>query len=104
MALPTLPPLREVIARHGLNAKKSLGQNFLTDTNLLDRIARIPGLGPESRVYEVGPGPGGLTRALQRLEGAMTIPNSRPVEAVQIGSARTVFRRYLHLLAILGSK
>jgi SAM-dependent methyltransferase len=66
MSLPTLPPLREVIARHGLNAKKSLGQNFLTDTNLLDRIARIPGLGPVSRVYEVGPGPGGLTRALLR--------------------------------------
>ena len=64
--LAKLPPLREVIAAHGLNAKKSLGQNFLTDTNLLDRIARIPGLGPESRVYEVGPGPGGLTRALLR--------------------------------------
>ena len=66
MSLPKLPPLREVIAKHGLNAKKSLGQNFLTDTNLLDRIARIPGLGPDSRVYEVGPGPGGLTRALLR--------------------------------------
>ncbi len=66
MALDKLPPLREVIAAHGLNAKKSLGQNFLTDTNLLDRIARIPGLDGASRVYEVGPGPGGLTRALLR--------------------------------------
>ena len=71
MALDSLPPLREVIARHGLNAKKTLGQNFLTDTNLLDRIARIPGLGPGSRVYEVGPGPGGLTRALLRTGAAV---------------------------------
>ncbi|MBU6166655.1 MAG: 16S rRNA (adenine(1518)-N(6)/adenine(1519)-N(6))-dimethyltransferase RsmA [Alphaproteobacteria bacterium] len=71
MALADLPPLRAVIAAHGLNAKKSLGQNFLTDTNLLDRIARIPGLGPESRVYEVGPGPGGLTRALLRTGAAV---------------------------------
>ena len=81
MALPTLPPLREVIARHGLNAKKSLGQNFLTDTNLLDRIARIPGLGPESRVYEVGPGPGGLTRALLRT-GALVFAVERDDRAL----------------------
>lgn len=55
-----------MIAAHGLAAKKSLGQNFLTDTNLLMRIARTPPLGPGARVYEVGPGPGGLTRALLR--------------------------------------
>ncbi|GGE06679.1 ribosomal RNA small subunit methyltransferase A [Polymorphobacter glacialis] len=61
-----LPPLREVIARHGLNAKKSLGQNFLLDGNLLDRIARVPGPLAGATVYEVGPGPGGLTRALLR--------------------------------------
>ncbi len=66
MALADLPPLRAVIAAHGLNAKKSLGQNFLTDTNLLDRIARVPGPLAGARVYEVGPGPGGLTRALLR--------------------------------------
>jgi len=59
-----LPPLREVIARHGLNASKALGQNFLLDGQLLDRIARIPGPLAGERVYEVGPGPGGLTRAL----------------------------------------
>ena len=59
-----LPPLREVIARHGLNASKALGQNFLLDQQLLDRIARIPGNLQGERVYEVGPGPGGLTRAL----------------------------------------
>ena len=61
-----LPPLREVIARHGLRAAKSLGQNFLLDEQLLDRIARVPGDLDGQRVYEVGPGPGGLTRALLR--------------------------------------
>ncbi len=60
----TLPPLREVIARHGLSASKALGQNFLLDGQLLARIARIPGDLQGERVYEVGPGPGGLTRAL----------------------------------------
>lgn len=64
MALADLPPLREVIARHGLSAEKSLGQNFLLDGQLLDRIARVPGSLAGERVYEVGPGPGGLTRAL----------------------------------------
>jgi 16S rRNA (adenine1518-N6/adenine1519-N6)-dimethyltransferase len=59
-----LPPLREVIARYGLNASKALGQNFLLDGQLLDRIAAIPGALEGQRVYEVGPGPGGLTRAL----------------------------------------
>ena len=63
---PSLPPLREVIARHGLSASKALGQNFLLDEQLLDRIARIPGPLAGERVYEVGPGPGGLTRALLR--------------------------------------
>jgi 16S rRNA (adenine1518-N6/adenine1519-N6)-dimethyltransferase len=57
-------PLREVIARHGLTASKSLGQNFLLDSQLLDRIAAIPGDLTGQSVYEVGPGPGGLTRAL----------------------------------------
>jgi 16S rRNA (adenine1518-N6/adenine1519-N6)-dimethyltransferase len=57
-------PLREVIARHGLSASKSLGQNFILDRQLLARIAAIPGPLDRVRVYEVGPGPGGLTRAL----------------------------------------
>jgi 16S rRNA (adenine1518-N6/adenine1519-N6)-dimethyltransferase len=61
-----LPPLREVIARHGLSASKALGQNFLLDEQLLDRIARVPGPLTGERAYEVGPGPGGLTRALLR--------------------------------------
>ena len=59
-----LPPLREVIAAHGLSAEKALGQNFLLDRQLLGRIARVPGSLDGARVYEVGPGPGGLTRAL----------------------------------------
>ncbi|QDC09374.1 16S rRNA (adenine(1518)-N(6)/adenine(1519)-N(6))-dimethyltransferase RsmA [Oceanicola sp. D3] len=59
-----LPPLRDVIATHGLAAKKSLGQNFLLDLNLTSRIARIPGDLSGADVLEVGPGPGGLTRGL----------------------------------------
>lgn len=66
MPVVILPPLREVIARHGLSASKALGQNFLFDEQLLDRIAAIPGNLEGENVYEVGPGPGGLTRALLR--------------------------------------
>ena len=61
---PPLPPLRDVIARYGLNASKALGQNFLLDAQLLARIARIPGDLTDADVLEIGPGPGGLTRAL----------------------------------------
>lgn len=57
-------PLRAVIARHGLSASKALGQNFILDRQLLARIAAVPGDLTGERVYEVGPGPGGLTRAL----------------------------------------
>lgn len=63
-AIDDLPPLREVIARHGLMAKKSLGQNFLLDLNLTSRIARASGPLEGASVVEIGPGPGGLTRAL----------------------------------------
>lgn len=62
--IDTLPPLREVIAEHGLRAKKELGQNFLLDLNLTMRIARVAGDLSGATVIEVGPGPGGLTRAL----------------------------------------
>jgi 16S rRNA (adenine1518-N6/adenine1519-N6)-dimethyltransferase len=68
----TLPPLREVIARHGLSASKALGQNFLLDEQLLDRIAAIPGDLKDQDVLEVGPGPGGLTRALLRAGARVT--------------------------------
>lgn len=64
-------PLRDVIARHGLQATKSLGQNFILDRQLLARIAAIPGALEGATVYEVGPGPGGLTRAL--LEAGATV-------------------------------
>ena len=64
-----LPPLREVIAEHGLSARKALGQNFLLDLNLTRKIARRAGDLSECDVLEVGPGPGGLTRALLRAAG-----------------------------------
>jgi 16S rRNA (adenine1518-N6/adenine1519-N6)-dimethyltransferase len=67
-----LPPLREVIAAHGLAAKKSLGQNFLFDLNLTRKIARAAGPLAGETIYEVGPGPGGLTRALLA-EGAAKV-------------------------------
>jgi 16S rRNA (adenine1518-N6/adenine1519-N6)-dimethyltransferase len=63
-AIDDLPPLRDVIARYGLRAKKSLGQNFLLDLNLTGRIARAAGPLAGVSVVEIGPGPGGLTRAL----------------------------------------
>jgi 16S rRNA (adenine1518-N6/adenine1519-N6)-dimethyltransferase len=67
-----LPPLRDVIRRHGLSAKKSLGQNFLLDLNLTGRIARAAGPLEGVTVIEIGPGPGGLTRALLA-EGARRV-------------------------------
>ena len=66
-AIDRLPPLREVIAAHGLRARKSLGQNFLLDLNLTAKIARVAGDLSGSDVLEVGPGPGGLTRGLLAL-------------------------------------
>ncbi|MGB3243722.1 MAG: 16S rRNA (adenine(1518)-N(6)/adenine(1519)-N(6))-dimethyltransferase RsmA [Sulfitobacter sp.] len=63
-AIDTLPPLREVIATHGLSARKSLGQNFLLDLNLTAKIARQAGDLTGCDVLEIGPGPGGLTRGL----------------------------------------
>jgi 16S rRNA (adenine1518-N6/adenine1519-N6)-dimethyltransferase len=62
--IDSLPPLREVVAKHGLAAKKSLGQNFLFDLNLTAKIARAAGPLEEADILEIGPGPGGLTRAL----------------------------------------
>ena len=59
-----LPPLREVIARHGIAARKRLGQNFILDLNLTRRIARAAGPLGDGTTIEIGPGPGGLTRAL----------------------------------------
>jgi len=64
MQIDDLPPLRDVIASHGLEAKKSLGQNFLLDLNITSKIARLAGDISGHDVLEVGPGPGGLTRGL----------------------------------------
>ncbi|MET4131305.1 16S rRNA (adenine1518-N6/adenine1519-N6)-dimethyltransferase [Porphyrobacter sp. MBR-155] len=70
--MPDLPPIREVIQRHGLAASKALGQNFLLDEQLLARIAALPGDLAGAQVLEVGPGPGGLTRALLRAGARVT--------------------------------
>ena len=72
MTAVVLPPLREVVAQYGLSATKALGQNFLFDEQLLDRIAAIPGNLRGAKVLEVGPGPGGLTRALLRAGANVT--------------------------------
>lgn len=71
-AIDNLPPLREVIATHGLSARKSLGQNFLLDLNLTAKIARSAGDLSGADVLEIGPGPGGLTRGLLA-EGARRV-------------------------------
>ncbi len=76
-ALDGLPPLREVIQRHGLDAKKALGQNFLLDLNLTQKIARTAGALDGVTVIEVGPGPGGLTRAILALGARKVIAIER---------------------------
>jgi len=77
-----LPPLREVIRRYGLTARKSLGQNFLFDLNLAERIARAAEPLADATVFEVGPGPGGLTRALLALGAARVIAVERDDRAI----------------------
>ena len=87
-AIDDLPPLREVIREHSLSARKSLGQNFLLDLNLTARIARAAGPLEDATVIEVGPGPGGLTRALLALGARRVIAVERderalaPLEAI----------------------
>ena len=76
-AIDGLPPLRDVIARHGLDAKKALGQNFLLDLNLTQKIARTAGPLEGVTVIEVGPGPGGLTRAILSLGARKVIAIER---------------------------
>jgi 16S rRNA (adenine1518-N6/adenine1519-N6)-dimethyltransferase len=90
-AIDELPPLREIIRRHGLSAKKSLGQNFLLDLNLTSRIARAGGPLDGVAVVEIGPGPGGLTRALIAAGAAQVIAvecDSRAVAALAEIAAR----------------
>ncbi len=81
-AIDDLPPLRDVIKRHQLSARKSLGQNFLLDLNLTTRIARAAGPLEDATVIEIGPGPGGLTRALLALGAKRVIAIERDDRAV----------------------
>jgi 16S rRNA (adenine1518-N6/adenine1519-N6)-dimethyltransferase len=81
-AIDDLPPLREVIRRHSLSARKSLGQNFLLDLNLTARIARAAAPLEEATVIEIGPGPGGLTRALLAMGARHVIAVERDERAL----------------------
>jgi 16S rRNA (adenine1518-N6/adenine1519-N6)-dimethyltransferase len=87
-----LPPLGDVIRRHSLSARKSLGQNFLLDLNLTARIARAAGALEETTVVEIGPGPGGLTRALLALGAKRVIAVERDERA--LGPLEEIARRY----------
>src|SRR3954453_15323225 len=87
-----LPPLREVIREHALSARKSLGQNFLLDLNLTARIARVAGPLEDFTVIEVGPGPGGLTRALLALGARRVIAVERDERA--LAPLEAIARRY----------
>lgn len=81
-----LPPLREVIRKHNLRAEKALGQNFLLDQNLTDKIVRLAGEFKDTTVFEIGPGPGGLTRSLLGSEAKKIIAieyDPRAIEALQ---------------------
>ncbi len=96
----SLPPLRDVIARYNLRAEKKLGQNFLLDQNITDKIVRAAGDLSHYHILEIGPGPGGLTRSL--LESpARTITaiefDPRAVEALQ--ELKTVYPTRLHIIA-----
>jgi len=82
--LDGLPPLRDVIQRHGLDAKKALGQNFLFDLNLTQKIARSAGSLDGVTVFEVGPGPGGLTRAILSLGAKKVIAVERDARALPV--------------------
>jgi 16S rRNA (adenine1518-N6/adenine1519-N6)-dimethyltransferase len=94
-----LPPLREVIRRHDLRAKKSLGQNFLFDLNLTGRIARAAGPLEGVDVVEIGPGPGGLTRALLAQGARRVIAVERDERAV--GALEEIAQRYPGRLEIV---
>ena len=91
-AIDDLPPLREVIRQHALSARKSLGQNFLLDLNLTARIARAAGPLEDATVVEIGPGPGGLTRALLALGARHVIAVERDQRALP--ALEEIGRRY----------
>lgn len=97
--LTGLPPLREVIARHDLAARKALGQNFLLDLNLTARIARAAGDLTGVTVLEIGPGPGGLTRALLATPAARVVAVERDLRCLAaLGDLAAVAGDRLHLV------
>jgi 16S rRNA (adenine1518-N6/adenine1519-N6)-dimethyltransferase len=98
-AIDDLPPLREVIREHALSARKSLGQNFLLDLNLTARIARAAGPLEDATVVEIGPGPGGLTRALLALGARHVIAIEHDARAVP--ALEEISRRYPGRLEIV---
>jgi 16S rRNA (adenine1518-N6/adenine1519-N6)-dimethyltransferase len=98
-AIDDLPPLREVIRQHALSARKSLGQNFLLDLNLTARIARAAGPLEDAVVVEIGPGPGGLTRALLALGAKRVIAVERDERA--LAPLEEISRRYPGRLEIV---
>ena len=98
-AIDDLPPLREVIREHALSARKSLGQNFLLDLNLTARIARAAGPLEDVTIVEVGPGPGGLTRALLALGARRVIAVERDQRALP--ALEAISRRYPGRLEIV---
>jgi 16S rRNA (adenine1518-N6/adenine1519-N6)-dimethyltransferase len=98
-AIDDLPPLRDVIKQHALSARKSLGQNFLLDLNLTARIARAAAPLEDATIIEVGPGPGGLTRALLALGARRVIAVERDERA--LGPLDEISRRYPGRLEIV---
>ena len=100
-AIDDLPPLSDVIRRHQLSARKSLGQNFLLDLNLLTRIARAAGPLENATVVEIGPGPGGLTRALLALGAKRVIAVERDERAIP--ALEDIAQRYPGRLEIVNA-
>jgi 16S rRNA (adenine1518-N6/adenine1519-N6)-dimethyltransferase len=100
-AIDDLPPLRDVIRRHELSARKSLGQNFLLDLNLTARIARAAGSLEGHTIVEIGPGPGGLTRALLALGARRVIAVERDERAV--AALQEIAERYPGRLDIVAA-
>ena len=98
-AIDDLPPLREVIREHALSARKSLGQNFLLDLNLTARIARAAGPLEAATVVEIGPGPGGLTRAVLALGAAHVVAVEHDARAIP--ALEVIARRYPGRLEIV---
>jgi 16S rRNA (adenine1518-N6/adenine1519-N6)-dimethyltransferase len=98
-AIDDLPPLREVIRQHALSARKSLGQNFLLDLNLTARIARAAGPLEDATIVEIGPGPGGLTRALLAMGARRVIAIERDQRA--LAALEQISKRYPGRLEII---